>query len=173
MESTVYLFITLMSECYSWIELSHWSIFTKYKKHLFLKLPSTFGLQPQRVSWRDNKLAPLSGRGDRSSASLGDDIDLLLDDRKEIDTIRLYIFYLATPLTKWLPKELTPGQTQKAHWQHQFLIQKKSSARAKHCTGRPPDLQLRLIQVFQLILIFLYLKSFWLKPLLKFIIPKK
>jgi hypothetical protein len=53
----------------------------KIQKHLFLKLPSTFGLQPQRVSWSDNKLAPLPGRGDRSSASLGDDIDpaLMID----------------------------------------------------------------------------------------------
>jgi hypothetical protein len=36
----------------------------KIQKHSFLKLPSTFGLQPQRVSWSDNKLAPLPGRGD-------------------------------------------------------------------------------------------------------------
>jgi hypothetical protein len=27
----------------------------KIQKHSFLKLPSTFGLQPQRVSWSDNK----------------------------------------------------------------------------------------------------------------------
>jgi hypothetical protein len=26
----------------------------KIQKHSFLKLPSTFGLQPQRVSWSDN-----------------------------------------------------------------------------------------------------------------------
>jgi hypothetical protein len=45
-------------------------------------------------------LAPLPGRGDRSSASLGDDIDLVLDDRQEVDTFRLYIFYLATPLKR-------------------------------------------------------------------------
>jgi hypothetical protein len=27
----------------------------KIQKHSFLKLPSTFGLQPQRVSWSDNR----------------------------------------------------------------------------------------------------------------------
>jgi hypothetical protein len=51
------------------------------------KLPGISDLQPRRVSWSDNKLAPLPGRGDRSSASLGDDIDLVLDDRQEVDTI--------------------------------------------------------------------------------------
>jgi hypothetical protein len=52
---------------------------------------------------RRSKLSFL-GRRHRSS----------FDDRQSLDITWLYIFYLATPLTKWLLKELTPGQTQKA-----------------------------------------------------------
>jgi hypothetical protein len=42
-------------------------------------------------------MAPLPGRGDRSSASLGDDKDLIFDDRQRLDTISVVIIYLATP----------------------------------------------------------------------------
>ena len=150
-----------MFECYRlyWVvPLTH---IHKTQKHSFLKLPSTSGLQPQRVSWSDNKLAPLPGKSSKLSF-LGRRHRASFDDRQSLDITRLYIFYMATPLTKWLSKELTPGQTQKAFW-HQFLTPKKSSARAKLGTDRPPDLQPQVIQVFRLILSLSYLKNLFLK----------
>ena len=46
-----------------------------------IKLQGIFELQPRRVSWSDNILASLLGRGDWSSTSLGHDIDptLMID----------------------------------------------------------------------------------------------
>jgi hypothetical protein len=70
--------------------LSWYPIDPPTEKYLFLKLPSTFGLQPQRVSWSDNKMAPLPGRGVQKLIFLGErQADLFLDDRQGIDTIRL------------------------------------------------------------------------------------
>jgi len=66
MRALVHLFTILTV----WIPYLNWVI---PLIHFYLKLPSTFSLQPQRVSWSDNKLAPLPGRGYWSSASLGDD----------------------------------------------------------------------------------------------------
>ena len=75
------------------------------KNKIYLKLPSIFDPQPQRVSWSDNKLASLSGRGDRSSAFLGDDTELIFDDRQRLDITLVVIIYLVTPQVHPVSKE--------------------------------------------------------------------
>ena len=62
MKALVHLFIisTIWIPCLNWvIPLIH---LHKIQKHFYLKLPSTSGLQPQRVSWSDNR-----GAGSRPS----------------------------------------------------------------------------------------------------------
>ena len=96
----------------------------KIQKQFYLKLPSIFVLQPQRVSWSDNKLAPLSGnrRLKLKINSLGDDIDpaLMIDkvwtwigcnhlsgDSMKEDSVATLLFrnMMATPLV-WNEQEV-------------------------------------------------------------------
>ena len=44
-----------LSGYYIVVELSHWSTHTKTQKQVYFKLPRIFDLQPQRVSWSDNR----------------------------------------------------------------------------------------------------------------------
>ena len=98
--------------------------FRKPQKHC--KLPGILELQPRGVSWSDNKLVPLPGKGDWSSASLGDDIDPCFDDRQSLGVILVvnHLFGDSIEL-RWLQEDQVPKQTLKGHQQHWFQIQKR------------------------------------------------
>ena len=104
-----------------------------------LKLPSTFGIQPQRVSWSDNKLAPLPGRGDRSSTSLGDDIDPALMIEKP------WTSFGCNHLSGDSMKNEFSGDSIEDLWQ----IQKRSSEGDEPYRNRFSDLQIIYLRDFK------------------------
>ena len=108
-----------MSRGHTVVELSHWSTHTKTQKQVYFKLPSIFDLQPQRVSWSDNKLAPLPGRGDWSSTFLGDDTEMIFDGRQRLDITLVVIISSNSISSSWLQRRLVPGRIHKNHLSHQ------------------------------------------------------